>query len=207
MKFSTFFSNVQESPWYRHFLNPVIDEIPNNTHILDIGTGTGKMLEILSKEKNVSCIGADTSADMLHEAKEKLINTDTKLYLIKAGKTLPFKQDSFDYITFCSVLFHLKNDAMVKLLADAMKLLKNNGVIIVHTPTGTGGLLKLTKCYFSIKNSSMYLWYHLTKKRAMRWTDDEYISKYAREQNLNYERKLVMNGFAQIEIIKKSKIE
>lgn len=201
MKFATFYSYIQESPWYIHFLNPVMDEIHDKSKILDIGTGTGKMIELLSKEKNVTCIGTDTDSDMLEEAKKKLVNTDAKLHLIKAGETLPFKQNSFDYITICSVLFHLKKEDIESLLDDSMRLLKNKGGIIIHTPTGIGGVLKLTKHYFSIKNSTMYLWYRLTKKRSMRWTDDAFLSKYANEQNLNYERKLVMNDFAQIEII------
>ena len=50
----------------------------------------------------------------------------------------------------------------------------------------------------------MYLWYRLTKKRSISWTNDEFIAKYANKQNLSYERKLVMKGFAQIEIIEKS---
>ena len=51
MKFSKFFSNLQEAPWYRQFLNPVIDEINDNSKLLDIGTGSGKMMEILISEK------------------------------------------------------------------------------------------------------------------------------------------------------------
>ncbi len=205
MKFEQFFSYIQESPWYRHFLNPVIDEIQSNSAILDIGTGTGKMLETLSNEKNVSCVGVDTNSNMLIEAKEKLINTDAKLLLVKAGETLPFEQDSFDYITICSVLFHLKKEVIEKMLDDSMGFLKKNGKIIIHTPTGVGGFMKLTYCYFSLKNSSMYLWYRRSKKRSKIWTDSEYLSKYTNERNLNYERKLVMNGFAQIEMIEKRK--
>jgi ubiquinone/menaquinone biosynthesis C-methylase UbiE len=51
MSFSSFFSNLQEAPWYRSFLNPVINEINDDTTLLDIGTGSGKMIQILSNEK------------------------------------------------------------------------------------------------------------------------------------------------------------
>ena len=44
------------------------------------------MLEILSHEKNVNCVGTDTSSDMLQEAKEKLKNTNTELHLIHRGR-------------------------------------------------------------------------------------------------------------------------
>lgn len=52
MKFSKFFSNIQEKPWYRQFLNPVISEIEQEGKLLDIGTGSGKLLQILATEKN-----------------------------------------------------------------------------------------------------------------------------------------------------------
>ena len=202
MKFSKFFSNLQEAPWYRQFLNPVIDEVKNNAAILDIGTGSGKMLEILYTEKNVQGVGTDTSSDMLEEAKEKLKNTGIKLHLTPPGEPLPFDQNSFDYITICSVLFHLKKEEIDDLLIDSLQLLKQGGEIIILTPTGYGNILKLTKHFFSFKNRGVYIWYKSTKKRARLWTDENYLAGYASKHNLSYKKEIVMNGFAQLEIIK-----
>jgi len=202
MKFSKFFTHLQEAPWYRSFLNPVINEIESNTNLLDIGTGSGKMLEILSTEKTVSCVGTDTSTDMLKEAKGKLKNTDTKLHLIVPGEALPFEQNSFDYVTICSVLFHLNKEDIDNILKDSLKLLKDSGKIIILTPTGKGDILKLTKHYFSLKNSSVYIWYHATKRRASLWTNENYLAEYTSKNDLNYKREIVMNGFAQLEIMK-----
>ena len=74
MKFSKFFSNLQEAPWYRAFLNPVIDQIGTEGKLLDIGTGSGKLIQILATEKGLDCVGVDTDSNMLTEAKEKLKN-------------------------------------------------------------------------------------------------------------------------------------
>ncbi len=202
MKFSIFFSNLQETPWYREFLNPVMDKIENSTSLLDIGTGSGKMLEILYKEKNVRCVGTDTNDDMLQEAEKKLKNTNIKLHLTPIGEALPFNKNSFDYITICSVLFHLKKEDKDSMLNDALQLLKENGKLIVHTPTGKGNLLKLTKHFFSFKNRTIYIWYRATKKRAKQWTKENYLAAYASQHNLNYKREVVMKGFAQVEEIK-----
>lgn len=68
MIFSDFFSYVQETRWYREFLNPVVDEIPAHSSVLDIGAGTGKLLQILSLEKEVQCTGTDTDPGMLQRA-------------------------------------------------------------------------------------------------------------------------------------------
>lgn len=201
MKFSSFFSNLQEAPWYRDFLNPVLDEVENNSSLLDIGTGSGKMLEILSDEKKVSCVGTDTSQDMLDEAKVKLKNNDIQLHLTPVGELLPFEKNNFDYITICSVFFHLKKDEIDSMLKEYTNLLSEKGKIIVLTPTGSGNIFKLTRHFFSLKNKTIYVWYRATKKRSRIWTDENYLANYSSKNNLKYKREIVMKGFAQLEII------
>jgi len=202
MKFSEFFSNLQEAPWYREFLNPVIDEIENNTNLLDIGTGSGKMLEILFSEKNVKCVGTDTNSDMLEEARIKLKDTNVKLHLTPPGEVLPFEQNTFDYISICSVLFHLKKEDIDSMLKDCIQLLKDGGKIVILTPTGKGNVMSLSKYYFSLKNYGIYVWYKATKKRAKLWSKNQYLKQYAIDHKLKYEAKTVMNGFAILEVLK-----
>ena len=202
MKFSKFFSNLQEAPWYRSFLNPVIDEIGTSGGLLDIGTGSGKLIQILSKENGINCTGVDTDSGMLAEAKKKLTDINAELIEISPNAKLPFENNSFEYITICSVLFHLKKEDIDNMLKDSLQVLKKEGKIIILTPTGKGNILKLTKHFFSFKNRSVYIWYLATKNRAQQWTKENYLREYALKNNLDYKRKLVMNGFAQLEIIK-----
>ena len=161
------------------------------------------MLEILFTEKNVSCVGTDTSQDMLDEAKGKLKDSNIQLLLTPAGESLPFEPNSFDFITVCSVFFHLKNEEIDKMLKEYTELLKVNGKIIILTPTGKGNLFKLTKHFFSLKNKTIYIWYRATKKRARLWTNENYLAKYVSKKNLKYKREFVMKGFAQLELIGK----
>jgi ubiquinone/menaquinone biosynthesis C-methylase UbiE len=203
MSFSKFFSNLQEAPWYRQFLNPVINEIENDSNLLDIGTGSGKMLEILFSEKNVNGVGTDTSEDMLKEAEVKLKNTSAKLHHVQAGEALPFEKGSFDCVTICSVLFHLEENEIDDMLIDSLQVLNDHGKIIILTPTGKGNFLKLSKHFFSIKNKSIYIWYRATKKRAKLWSRNQYLKQFAIKNKLKYELRIVMYGFAQIEIINK----
>jgi ubiquinone/menaquinone biosynthesis C-methylase UbiE len=202
MKFSTFFSNLQEAPWYRSFLNPVINEIGTSGTLLDIGTGSGKLIQILSTENGIECTGVDTDADMLTEAKDKLRDIDATLVKISPNDKLPFENASFDYVTICSVLFHMEKKDIDSMLKDSINLLKANGKIIILTPTGKGNYLKLSKHFFSIKNKGVYIWYRATKKRARRWTNENYLKEYAQKHDLKYKREVVMQGFAQLEIIK-----
>jgi len=203
MKFSKFFSKLQEAPWYRQFLNPVLDEIEYSSSLLDIGTGSGKMLEILSIEKNVKGIGTDTNEDMLKEGKEKLLHTNAKLYLIPPGEELPFEKGSFDYVTMCSVLFHLKEKEIDDMLKDSLQVLKVGGKIIILTPTGNGNMKQLSRHFFSLKNKDIYIWYRATKNRARLWSKNQYLIQFVNKNKLKYESRIVMHGFAQLEIITK----
>jgi len=201
MKFSKFFSNIQEEPWYRSFLNPVINEIGDEGKLLDIGTGTGKLVQILNNEKGITCVGVDTNQDMLNEAEIKLKDTNVSLQKIEANEELPFKNNNFNYVTICSVLFHLKKEELNFMLNDVQRLLKNDGKIIVLTPTGNGNILTLAKYYFSLKNFGITIWFKATKKRAKLWKTNNYLKQYAYVNNLKYTSQKVMNGFAQLEII------
>lgn len=201
MSFSKFFSNIQEEPWYRSFLNPVISEIGTGGKLLDIGTGSGKLIQILATQNGVGCIGIDTNSEMLEEAKKKLGNLNVELIKINPNEKLPFENDTFDYITICSVLFHLKNEAIATMLNDARKLLKKEGKIIILTPTGKGNTFKLSRYYFSIRNWGMYVWFNATKKRTKLWAKNNYLKEYTKENKLNYKSEIVMNGFAQLEVI------
>ncbi len=201
MKFSKFFSILQEAPWYRSFLNPVINEVSTNGKLLDIGTGSGKLLEILTIEKKIECTGVDTSDDMMAEARIKLKNIKVALIKIKPNAELPFEDSSFNYITICSVLFHLKKPEIDKILMNCSQLLKKNGKIIILTPTGQGGFLKLSRLFLSLKNKSVFVWYRSTKSRAQIWLKEKYLKEYAEKRQLRYSTKIVMNGFAQLEIL------
>lgn len=203
MKFSKFFSRLQEEPWYRSFLNPVIIEVGTKGKLLDIGTGSGKMIQILSSANELDCIGVDTNAEMIAEAKKKLGNIKVELIEILPEAKLPFQNKSFDYITICSVLFHMKKESIDNMLKDAIGLLKSGGKMIILTPTGKGSVVKLTKHFFSLKNRSIYIWYRSTKVRARKWTDENYLAAYATKHDLNHKSEIVMSGFAQLEILQK----
>ncbi len=201
MNFSTFFSHIQEAPWYRDFLQPVINEVGDTGRLLDIGTGSGKLLQRIVFEKNIECVGVDTSGTMLQEAKIKLANTQVKLLKINPNTKLEFEDASFDYITICNVLFHLNQDQIDYMLLDSLRLLKEKGKIIILTPTGNGTILGLTKNYFSIKNSGILIWFYATKNKAKQWINNNYLKQYAHENKLTYHSKTVMSGLAQLEII------
>lgn len=201
MNFSNFFSTVQESKWYQEFLRPVVEEVSDHSKLLDIGTGSGKLLQILTKEKNADCTGVDTSESMLAEARIKLKNQSVKLIKIEPDTPLPFETNSFDSISICNVLFHMKEANVHFILNEAKRVLKKGGKIIVLTPTGQKGWLRLTFAFLSWSNRSIYIWYFATKKNATTWLDKGYLPAYAQAQKLNYQHRITLRGFAQVETL------
>ena len=70
------FLKAQNSGWYSEFLNPVVEiilEDESNLHILDIGTGPGKLPELLIQENSTLRItGIDINAAMIEIARQKV---------------------------------------------------------------------------------------------------------------------------------------
>ena len=201
--FNKIFSKIQESQWYSEFLAPVVVQINRNSHVLDVGTGSGKLVQLLSENKSANCVGIDKSEDMLSEAKQKVNGNNVVLHKIKAGEPYPFATESFDYITICNVLFNLDVKAQKFILDESFRLLKPNGVIIVLTPTGKNGPLKLAKHFLSIKNTSVFIWYFATRTRGRAWQTNNQLAEYGHQRNADYQRKEILHGFALVETLSK----
>lgn len=200
MNFSKMFSHIQESDWYREFLVPVVQQVEPNTNVLDIGTGTGKLLQILSIERNVKCIGVDTSSEMLGEAQKKIQQTDAKLQLIQPDTRLPYGSDTFDSVLICNVLFNLPLESRDFLLGEAIRLARPDGKIIILTPSGRGTFPGIVRKYF---NTSIFLWYYATRSSARRWSSDQYLVKFAKARHLTYSHRRTFGDLAQLEILTK----
>ena len=195
-----FFSNLQETTWYKYFLNPVIEAIEPETTVLDIGTGTGKLLE-MAYQKNCNVTGIDTSLSMLDAARLKLKGIDAHLEKIGEGSPLPFPDGTFQYITICNVLFNLtENDARF-ILDEALRALKHDGKIIVLTPSGRQNVLKLPKELLNYPNRSILLWYFATRSNARQWSENDFLGSYCILRNKAYRHQLTFDGFAQMETI------
>lgn len=107
----------------KKFFQYIIEAINNIKHkkpskiikILDLGTGTGYVPEILSKidKTKFKIIGIDLSTQMIENAKNK-IKDQRITFVVGDNKHLPFKPESFDIITNkLSTQFSIKEMARV----------------------------------------------------------------------------------------------
>lgn len=108
--------------------NKTVNLIDPNSFVLDLCTGTGDLLAIMSK-KQIRSVGADFCFPML-EVASKRQDIDKKNSLILAdGTELPFADESFDTVT---VAFGIRNIPQLDSgLHEIRRVLKKNGTLLI----------------------------------------------------------------------------
>ena len=206
MNTARFFSYVHDAPWYFHFLYPVLQSLQSlkeNSKILDVGTGTGKLLELGRSQTRLLWTGAETDSAMLDEARRRPALRNVPLYPTIPDK-LPFDRASFDAVTFCSVLFLISNP--FPLLDEAARILRPNGRLVALTPTGEGHITPqiMRQIGWHPQNWTAFLWRQMTAGGGRIWTEKGILPKFAQQMNAIYNKQIVFNGLAVVEWITKT---
>jgi ubiquinone/menaquinone biosynthesis C-methylase UbiE/DNA-binding transcriptional ArsR family regulator len=110
-----------------------IEKIAKSKNIeshLDIGTGTGRLLELFAKHTQRS-VGIDVSHAMLSVARANLERSVHKHVQVRPGDVyaLPFAPGSFDLVTLHQVLHYLEEP--VRALGEAARVLKPGGRLLI----------------------------------------------------------------------------
>jgi len=88
----------------------VVDDIGCHADLLDIGTGTGRMLELIAPKAERG-VGLDQSAQMLAGARARFAG-DGRVELVEGqAERLPFDDESFDALTFTYLLRYVDDRA------------------------------------------------------------------------------------------------
>ena len=98
--------------------------------MLDIGTGTGRMLEVFAPYTD-EAIGIDISHEMLNLARLNLEASGHEHCSVRSSDlyALPFESASFDLITIHQVLHYLDEPAVA--LAEAARVLRPGGTLAI----------------------------------------------------------------------------
>ena len=103
--------------------------------LLDVGCGTGLLIDHLTKQKPARYCGVDLSDEMIRMAQKKRIGGAE--FVVGSADKLPYPDESFDIVT-CSQSFHhypYPEEAM----REAKRVLKPGGLYIL-SDTGIGGV-------------------------------------------------------------------
>ena len=98
--------------------------------LLDIGTGTGRMLEILGPRVG-NALGIDASREMLAVARVNLERAGLRNSIVRLGDMyqLPLADQSFDAIVIHQVLHYADRPAMA--ITEAARVLRPNGILVI----------------------------------------------------------------------------
>ncbi len=102
--------------------------------LLDVGCGTGYLIDLLAKDRPARYRGLDLSGEMIKMARAKQIPGAE--FSEGTADRLPWADGSFDVVT-CSQSFHHYPDPE-KAMAEALRVLRPGGLYIL-SDTGIGG--------------------------------------------------------------------
>ncbi len=113
-----------------------IAELQNHQNVLEIACGTGIIFEqIMLKNPDGYNVGIDLSPEMLHKAKQRLINIGSKNYELLEGNFLNMnlKSASFD-ILINNFMVDLMPEETFDIIADEFyRVLNQNGIVVIST--------------------------------------------------------------------------
>ena len=106
-------------------------DIGASLHGLDLGCGTGDIVNLLSEKLPHSHItGLDNSKQMLSHATRKYQKRE---FILGDIMDLPFPDNNFDFVVATNSLHHLSNrEEQLKVLSEVNRVLKQNTVFIIN---------------------------------------------------------------------------
>jgi SAM-dependent methyltransferase len=108
-----------------------VENLCTGKHVLDLGCGSGYGSHRIAHVANM-VHGVDVAGDAVAYARENYQHPRLNYQMIDAGQTLPFPDAHFDVILSFQVIEHVSDDQQY--LAEARRLLKPGGCIVVITP-------------------------------------------------------------------------
>jgi ubiquinone/menaquinone biosynthesis C-methylase UbiE len=113
---------------YHSIINDMIDHLPKENTVLDVGAGTGALCAAL-KEADYDVTGVDAAEKMINVAKKKTKKLNIQFDIGNALEGLPYQDNQFDVLIASYVAHGLKLKKRKKLYHE-MARIANKKVII-----------------------------------------------------------------------------
>lgn len=115
-------------------IQELIEMLPNNAHVLDVGCAAGRDSAIL-RDAGFSVVGIDLAESFLNLAEERVLGVEFKHM---DARELSFKQGTFDGILAHAILLNLDRSEILKTLNGFWRVLKSEGYCCVGVKEGKG---------------------------------------------------------------------
>jgi ubiquinone/menaquinone biosynthesis C-methylase UbiE len=112
----------------------IVEQKLSPKSVLEIGCADGRRLNIINKAFNAKCYGLDVSSEAIKEGTEEYSNIELN---VGSADQLKFADKTFDLVIFGFCLYLCDRHDLFKIAAEADRVLKNNGMIIIkdfHPP-------------------------------------------------------------------------
>lgn len=129
-----------EHPGYRHWLITRywrrLSELPPDEPVLELGCGTGQLLEFLRQQGLTNVKGIDVSAEQIRLAKARGCCAEQE----DAIEALASCQDRYAAILAIDFIEHFEKPELLRLLCLVHASLKPGGIFLLQTPNGSSFL-------------------------------------------------------------------
>lgn len=135
-----FYESISQNDWYynpqRWEHTTALDLFKEGDHVLEVGSGDGTFLKILSSKIKVHYTGLELNLDAIFKARNKGINLSNET-LEEHIKT---SAEKYDVVCSFQVLEHVSRPA--SMIEDSLKALKKEGRFIIAVPNNEAYFLK-----------------------------------------------------------------
>ena len=105
--------------------------------VLDVGCGSGRITNQVAQFSG-SVVGIDEDASLVRAARENSAARNVT-YLVGGAQKLEFGKNEFDAVLFIKSLHHVPNELQAGALAEACRVIRPGGGVLVVEPVYKGG--------------------------------------------------------------------
>lgn len=120
--------------WCEKNIQPFLEKLSKQSHILELGCGQGHVLDFLNKQGFSSVEGVDTSEEQVMAAERYGL----QVYHSDVFDFFQAPHQTYDLVLAIDFVEHFTRQELIQLLYGIKKILNKGGHLILRTPNGQG---------------------------------------------------------------------
>ena len=120
--------------------------VPEESLVLEVGFGSGRILTRIARERNCKCVGVDVADDAFPSLSFFSQQQGVKVDAMRGdGFSLPFKDNSFNVVYSEGVIEHFPIGRAAEMVREHARVCRPGGLVIVSVPNKFAFFHSLTK--------------------------------------------------------------